>query len=239
VGAAVAVAATACNSSDDAALTTEPPVTIMSAPSTAAPVSSSQPTVLPTGPPTTENRWCGVARQLEATDNFLDSEVVTNPAAVESGITAWIADLIAAQPLAPDEIQAEIQTTIDVVTSMNEAFATVDYQVIDVDFGAIEGLDIEMPAASAAIEAYNLAACGIVSDDEPAGDPGGFDPNAGTVRDQAIARFVEQGFTPDEADCLVDQIDLTPTDDGGASVAPADAFAACGITAERLLELGG
>jgi hypothetical protein len=236
------VAAAGCSGSEGAAPATNVVVTTAPTAST-APTSVAPPSVTAasvTTPPTTEDPWCGLAQQLEDTDNILDSEVITDPAAVEAAITGWIAQLVAAQPFAPPAIQAEIQTTIDVVTSLNMAFAAVDYRVLDVDLGAIEGLDTDMPAAAAAIEAYNLAECGIVANDEPAGEPGDvFDPNAGSVRQQAVARFVEQGFTEDEANCLVEQIDLAPAGASSATIAPAEAFASCGITAERLRELGG
>lgn len=232
---------TGCSGSDEAAPPTTPAATT---PSTTVTTTVPPTTVPATSPPTTLDPWCAPARQLEETDDFLDSKIIVDPEALEAGITSWLADLSASQPFAPEAIRDDVQTTIDVITSLDEAFAAVDYQVLDVDLSTIQGLDSDLAEAATAIEAYNLAVCGIVADDDngvgSTDEPGdGFDPTAGSVREQAVASFVEQGFTPEEAACLVDQIDLASAGGTTVSIAPADVFTACGITAERLLELGG
>jgi hypothetical protein len=67
-------------------------------------------------------------------------------------------------------------------------------------------------------------------------------PDAGgTLGDSMAALFVQQGFTQDEADCIVDNLDLT-TINSAADLDQSkmlELFETCGMDLERLAELGG
>ncbi len=97
--------------------------------------------------------------------------------------------------------------------------------------------DDQSAAAKANIAAYNEQVCGIAVDDEQ-DDSSDFDPQAGTISEQAIAELVAVGFTEAEATCVFNNFDFNDPDAAEPDVIM-DILAMCDIDLERLADLGG
>jgi hypothetical protein len=61
----------------------------------------------------------------------------------------------------------------------------------------------------------------------------------GTIRDEVIAQFLEVGFSPDEANCILDNIDFAAIESLSDPTILLGVFEKCGIPLERLAGLGG
>ena len=189
--------------------------------------------------------WCVAARDIEVLSNALDTENLNfaDPAAVESAYTALLDAVDDARGLAPSEIAADVETTYNGFSQLADALAAVDWNFLDADLSIIDELDAEMTAAGDRVGDYNEQVCGIAQDDDDdieAADGGDdFDPSAGTPREQMAAGLVALGFTVEEADCIVRNVDIAmylETEDDNLIV---EAFDACEIPASRLVEVGG
>lgn len=154
--------------------------------------------------------WCDAAGGVRDATSALDGVEPTDPAGVEAALSELILRTEAAVEVAPDEIADDVRASLDLVQQLDRALADVDYDFLAADpSGFTTGADAA--EAKARVDAFNLEACGIEPVAEDADVDAGADVPAidrETLRDQAIAIFVEQGFTAEEAACLFDNMDL-------------------------------
>ncbi len=193
------------------------------------------------------SEWCVAAREVETLSDQLDSDALNfaDPAAVEAAYTGFVEAIDDAVAVAPPEIAADVETTARGFRLLSDALASVEWNFLDADLSVIDELDAEMTAAGDRIGDYNEQVCGIAQDDdgddvtEAADDGSDFDPSAGTPREQMAAGLVTVGFTPEEADCIVDQVDIAAYLETNDEQLILDAFDACEIPLARLAELTG
>jgi hypothetical protein len=188
-----------------------------------------------------DSDWCVAARAVQTAGDAFDAVDFTDPAAIEAAIDAMMSEYEAALSLAPPEIASALNESFDGLRELRTQLEAVSYDFLEADLSVLDDADGSIDAANAEIGRYNEAVCGIVAG--PAGGdtaPGeGFDPSAGTIREQAIAELVGTGFTEQEAGCIFDQLDFTDPELANDLAAMAAVFDTCGIDLARIAELGG
>ncbi|MFT5269951.1 MAG: hypothetical protein ACI88C_003397 [Acidimicrobiales bacterium] len=192
--------------------------------------------------------WCTAANAVENSVSALDTLNFTDPIDVEQGITQSLAVITAAKRLVPSEISADLDQSIEAFTILASAFEDVNWVFLDLDLSIIDRLDAPMELATYNIDSYNFAECGIGLDPGPApviSNDGGGEGDAdiaefdGTIRERAVQSLVDGGLSAEEANCILQYLDFTdPTvmSDPSALLA---VFADCGISLDRLAQLGG
>jgi hypothetical protein len=202
--------------------------------------------------------WCGVAQELSDLSDTLDDIDPFDPPAIETAYGELRSTADRARSAAPAEIRADVELLADGVAQIDDALAAADYNFLDVDLAFMDDFGDEFDEASDRLDAFNVRECGFDPDDQLDGDldVGGGDagtddadddhsrddlyPAAGPVRDQIVGELVAGGFTSDEAECIIDNLDMA-----GIASAPDDpmamieVFDMCDISLERLLELDG
>ena len=197
--------------------------------------------------------WCDVARDVEAQFDGFDDIDFTDPESLEDAFQQMIDGLEDAADSAPDEIEDDLQLTVDGFNDLFEALRDVDFDFLELEQSTLESSELD--AASDRIEAYNERECGIVSDsdetdetdeideidetdvtDGTAGsdsDSGDDDTisGEGTFRDEMVRQFTAMGMSEDQANCLVDNIDLEEVAASGAEDPSMffELFETCGI----------
>ena len=247
----------ACSSGGDDATgsTSSAPVTSPPASATTAPSVEAVPTtVAPSAAPTTvdsgepvfsgdpDSEWCTAAQEVEDASNRLDGIDFTDPEAVKAAFDEMHDRMQAALPSVPAEIRADVELSAQGFEELQDALRAVDYDFLNADLSLLDQRSAEMDAANINIEAYNEQVCGIATDATDATDDtatdGGFDAGAGTIREQAVAELVRQGFTQTEAECLFDNIDFTDPEIASDPTKIFPVFDTCGIDLARIAELG-
>ncbi len=189
--------------------------------------------------------WCQAASVVEEGTDALDAIDFTDPAAIEQGFKQAAVLIRASQRLAPPEIAADVEQTIDAMAVLTAALEDAEWSFIDLDLAVIEQFDAPMQLASYNIEKYNFEACAIGTDPgEPPTEADLFTPDDdfefdGTIRDQAVQSLVAAGFTEDEAGCLFTKLDFTDPEAMSDTTALFSIFTDCGISIDRLAQLGG
>lgn len=192
--------------------------------------------------------WCTAANAVENGMSGLDTLSFTDPIAVERGIRQSLAVILASKRLVPNEISADLDETIEAFTVLATALEDVNWVFLDLDLSVLDGLDGAIELATYNIESYNFIECGIgpdpgappvISDDGTVEGDAELPELNGTIREQAVQGLVEGGFSVEEANCIL--IDLDFTDPAAMSdlTALLDVFADCGISLDRLAQLGG
>ena len=190
--------------------------------------------------------WCVAARDLDVRSDALDDLDFTDPAAIEAAFTEMITLYEGAVGLAPPELEDAVELSFSEILEFEAALKTAGYDILNADLSALEDAGDAAQAANDEIDLYNEQVCGIAADDDdPINDlgaddgDGGFDPGAGTIREQTIAALVAQGFTEDESACIFDNFDFSDPDAVGDEGSLIAMFEMCGIDLARLAELGG
>lgn len=210
-----AVALAACGGSDDPV---SEPAAEQESTSTTAP-----------RPDGYDSEWCVSARRIQAASSVIDAVDPGDPAAVEAAITDMLAEAEAAAPLAPAEIADDVEAALASFREIDAALAAVDYDLLRADLSGIA--DDQGP--SERVDAYNEEVCGL----EPAAasdSDSEFDPSAGPIRDQLVETFVAQGFTPEQAECLIDNVDVSDPAQLSDQQVLLELIATCGIDLEQL-----
>jgi hypothetical protein len=175
-----------------------------------------------------DSDWCVLNRDMPASPE----EQMFDPEALQDFVDDQYALAEQAVAVAPPELADEAQLLLVSQGLFRDAVAAADYDIVNVDLSALD--DPEVDAALERIELYNDEVCGIDPDESAE-----FDPSAGTIGETFVASLVEGGFTEPEAQCILEHMDFTdPNLLEGDADAMAPLFDACGITAERLLEIG-
>ena len=118
--------------------------------------------------------WCELAQRVEDLDAQLDEAQSSEE--IEEVFPAFLAALEQAAEVAPEEIADDVDLTVATFTTLNDELEAVEFNVMALDEEVIEELDTpEQEAATDAIEAYNLAECGI----DPEGGAGTGDDGEG------------------------------------------------------------
>ena len=192
------------------------------------------------------SQWCVTNRELDELDDDFENLFLAEPEVVESKLTEMIGLYEAASSLAPPELAGDVAVSLASIKQLEAALIAADYDILNADLSVLEE-DGAGQVASQNIEAYNEQVCGIPADgddqtdsatDDGASD-GGFDPAAGTIREQTVNELVRTGFTQAEAECIIDKIDFTDPDLGSDPSTMLIVFDECGIDLARLAELGG
>jgi hypothetical protein len=189
-----------------------------------------------------DSDWCVAARDVEAASDRFEVIGFGDPEQVEATMGELLEQFEFAKQYAPPELAADIEISFEAFQDVAAALQAADYDFINADLSGLDDLDGSIQAANERIEQYNVQVCGFDPaglDDVDAGDSGGFDPAAGTIREQVIAELVNQGFTADEAECLFDKIDFDDPELFADTEALIALFSECAIGIERLAELGG
>jgi hypothetical protein len=185
------------------------------------------------------SEWCQLARGVESESDLLDDVDFTDPEAIEDAFQQVIGSLEDAADSAPEEIEADVELTLDGFKELFDALQAVDFDFLEIDVSLAENPEVE--AASDRIEEYNERECGIERDsddtdtDTSTGD-GDAGSDEGTIRDQLLAQFTAMGMTEDQANCLVDNIDFAEVADSGGPDTSAllDLFETCDIDLAEL-----
>lgn len=188
--------------------------------------------------------WCTASRTIDERFDELDVIDFGNPEVLERTYTEMLQVMSQAQQIAPPQIAGDVSAALLGFGELSAALAAVNWSFLDLDLSVIDGLDEQLSTAGFNIEKYNFEVCGIGEDpgDAPVpGDDGSADdiPTEGTIRDQAVTGLVESGFTQQEAECLLDRIDFTDPGAFTDTQQLLDVFTECGISLDRLAQLGG
>jgi hypothetical protein len=151
---------------------------------------------------------------------------------------------------APDDIRSAVETSAEAYGVLSDAIKNADYVMLDVDLSAMNEVDADprYEQADDELTAYLFDKCGIGTDpaldvaaDNADNADGGTDTPLpeGSIRDQLVAELVSAGFTQAEAECLSERTDLLETMTSNDLQAITAAFAECGISLERIAQLGG
>jgi hypothetical protein len=239
--AALALASGACGGDDDAA--EDAPATSDAAEDAAATSDAADVGDDSGGDGDSNNsEWCQLARGVESESDLLDDVDFTDPEAIEDAFQQVIDSLEDAADSAPEEIEADVELTLDGFNELFDALQAVDFDFLEIDQSFAENPEVE--AASDRIEAYNERECGIERDSDVTDDTdtdtstgdGDAGSDEGTLRDQLLAQFTAMGMTEDQANCLVDNIDFAEVADSGSPDTSAllDLFETCDIDVAEL-----
>ena len=201
--------------------------------------------------------FCDFVERTQDTDELLES-ITGDPAELEEAMTELRSRVEALADVAPGEIGDDVKLFTDGILKLVDALDAADYDFLDADLAFLEDEQLaqSISAATERIDEYSGDRCGIelgVSGDEPSTsdqddeDVGGDDASGddfslegGTIREQLLEQFVGFGFTQDEANCLVEQIDVSNVDVLAGDPAEVLAmFEDCDIPLTKLAELGG
>ena len=199
----------------------------------------------------TAESWCNFVAESDVVDEIFDSLGV-DPVETELGLKKVEAFVKRLPNEAPPEIADDAKTIADSTQQLIDAFASASYEIVDADlsFMADSELESNRDAAADRIDAYSQKECGrsFGSDDsassdndlsEDEGSLSDFDPASGTLRDQLISQFESIGLTNEESSCIAANLDFSdPAVQSGDVAAMLDVFDECGISLDRLVELG-
>jgi hypothetical protein len=170
--------------------------------------------------------WCDMARDIDSSTLFDDIDI-SDPDSVENAYEAAIELMEDAADSAPDEIEDDVETMIDGTKELVDALRDVDFDIAAIDPSIV--FDAEAEAAAERITEYGERVCGIEADtgdlDDTGdtgdtidlgelgdvGDTGGTD--AEIAREQMVSVFTLMGMTDEQANCVVDNIDLENLDE--------------------------
>lgn len=198
--------------------------------------------------------WCATVALGAEGDAVMGGLFGGNAADVESGIKRMQAitdDLVKASP---SEIAADVSFLDGYIDDVAGALAAADYVLLDVDVSVLSADEARLDQAQENLDDYTVRECGTPfgDDDRAEGadagsvDPGddgddgdGFDPTDGTLREQIISQFEAIGLTASEATCIAENLDFNdPAVQSGDIASMLGFFEACGISINRLAELG-
>lgn len=178
-----------------------------------------------------DSAWCESARRLSAASSVMDAVDPTDAEAVEEAVTEMLAEAELAAPDAPPEIAADVEAALASFREIDAALAAVDYDLLRADLSGIA----DDQGSSERVDAYNVEICGLEPDVDAGATTGSeFDPRAGPIRDQLIDTFVARGFSPEEAGCIVDNVDVTDAEQMRDEQVVLELITACEIDLERL-----
>lgn len=209
----------------------------------------------------TADSWCDFADEADVVDEILSS-LGADSSDVEAGITQMELFVQRLPDEAPDKIKEPAKKLSEGMQMLVDAIKAADYNVFDADLGFMQDstLEADLDVASERLDAYTETNCGrsfsrgddTDTDAGVAGDGSvdasgdavddfvDFNLGDGTIREQLVTQFVSIGLANEEAECIADKLDFNdPAAQSGDIAAMLGVFEDCGISLDRLAELGG
>ena len=200
--------------------------------------------------------WCEFGEQIAEQDLLLSSTDLSNAADIEATFSTLRDRYSAAVRVAPAEIRADVEMVKGAFDAFYDSLDAAGFELLEIDESAFEVFDAEVEAAGVRIDEYGIDECGFVDlatgafDDEP--DPLteaeveellGDDAFLDSIRGDLVALFIEDGYAPEQAECLADVFDVEvflslETDDRLAEQVRND-FLDCGVDPAELDRLLG
>ena len=174
-----------------------------------------------------DSAWCVSARESQEASDAIDAVDPNDPEAVKEAVTEMLAEAEGAAPLAPPDIAADVAESLETFRQLDAALASVEYDLVRAD---LTGIADDL-SATERVDAYNAEVCGVDFGPEPTTSPS-MDLSSGSVRDQIVAGLVQQGFTEDEAECVLDSIDPAEAATMTEEEILAGVIVSCGIDVE-------
>jgi hypothetical protein len=189
--------------------------------------------------------WCDMATQVEAQDNLFNEADFTDPDAVENAFTGARDLMEDAEDKAPDEIKEDVETVSNAFGTLVDELEQVDWNFMELDSAVLDDMGTEVQDASDRIAAYSEEECGIPADggdstDPTVSDEGDTDdseatlPESGSINDMLVQQFTEMGMTEEQAQCLLDNIDINEFSQSQDTSMLMDAFSECDIDPTQL-----
>jgi hypothetical protein len=185
-----------------------------------------------------DSEWCAVAQEVEDQDELLSDVDFTDPEAMRGAFDDATELMDDAVDVAPDEIADDVEATSEAFAEYRELLADADFDIMDVDTAEFENIGADIEAATDRITDYNERVCGIASEDttETSDATDTTDaasemtlPEGGTLNDTLVQQFTAMGMTEEQAQCLVDTIDMQEFAESQDTTMLIEAFEECGI----------
>ena len=178
-----------------------------------------------------DSEWCNLIENAE-TPEALDNLDIDDPDSVEDAFQSVVELFDDAADAAPDEIEEDVQVLADQFREFFDELEDADFNPAAIDPSVLD--NPEADAASERIDDF----CGLdpdageLDDTEDLGDVGGTGQIGGdTAREQMVSVFELMGMNEEQANCVVDNIDLEELEDA-SNVDPTqyfELFADCGF----------
>jgi hypothetical protein len=188
--------------------------------------------------------WCDVATEVQDQDQVFENMDFTNPDTIEEAFTSSRDLLDDAVDEAPEEIRDDVETVRDGFSTLVDELEAVDFDFMQLDTAVLDEIGVEVQEASDRIAAYSEEECGIVAEDdtetteatdddtettEATDDAAATTLGGGSVNDMILQQFQAMGMTEEQAECLLDQIDVDEFMSSGDTSAFLEAFSTCDI----------
>ena len=196
-----------------------------------------------------DSEWCALAQRFEDQDDLLSDVDFTDPEAMQAAFDDATSLMDEAVDAAPDEIADDVEATSDAFAEYRELLEDADFDIMNVDTAEFESIGTDIEEATERVDAYNERVCGITSEDtadtSDTSDTSGTVaddatdttdeaseatlPEGGTLNDALVQQFTAMGMSEEEAQCLVDTIDIQEFSESQDTNMLLEAFEECGI----------
>ena len=175
------------------------------------------------GDPNSE--WCTVAAELVVLSDGFEAASVSDPYAVERTLTAFVDRMALIAFIAPPEIVDDVALSVGAFGDMLAILEAADFDLGAADLSTIESQRPALEESSNRIATYNRNVCGLdpdaVESSEVASIPAPVAPTSTSIaratesrRDAAIDLLTDSGYTTQQAECIVNEIENgLPTQD--------------------------
>jgi hypothetical protein len=189
-----------------------------------------------------DSEWCELARDVEAQDDLFSDVDFTDPEAMRAAFSEATEVLEEAADKAPDEISDDVNLSLDTFREYLAVLEEADYDILNIDPTEFEQIGAEAEPAGQRISAYNERVCGIVSTDTETTDAATDSTDAasattlpsGTLGEMLVQQFTAMGMTEEQAQCLVDTIDVQEFAESQDTNQLLEAFNECDIDPSQL-----
>jgi len=168
------------------------------------------------------NEWC---TQMNEAEPEFDDVDITDPESVENAFGEVVDVLEEMADSAPDEIEDDVKILSDQFKAFFDQLEDADFDITQID-----QTELDNPEADAASERIDEF-CGLdpdageidtgtaTTDDAAVTDDTGdaVVSGEGTVQDELMRQFTAMGMTEDQADCMVENLDMDEVVANGAS----------------------
>jgi hypothetical protein len=185
-----------------------------------------------------DSEWCQLARDVQAQDDLFSDVDFTDPEAMRTAFENATEVLEDAADSAPEEIQDDVNTSLDAFRQYIEVLEEANFDITQIDTASFDEIGADAEEAGARIDAYNERVCGLADDDPVTTDAAteATDgaaattlPVGGNLDEMLVQQFVAMGMTEEEAQCLVDSIDIQEFAANQDVTQLLEAFEECGI----------
>lgn len=165
--------------------------------------------------------WCEFGEQIAEQDLLLANADLSDPADIESTFSTLRDRYGTAVRAAPDEIRTDVETVKGAFDEFYGSLEAAEFELLEVDESAFEVFDAEVEAAGVRIDEYGIEQCGFADTAEGTlgADPDplteaevdellGDDEFLESIRADLVALFIEDGYQPEQAECLADVFDV-------------------------------